>query len=69
MLTVETVLEGLEKLRSIYPFKNGKTIMRLERSPQTLVEDRLTIVTSDENTGIDITLSLQLKPKDKNNFC
>lgn len=61
MLTVKTVLEGLEKLHTIYPFKDEETIMRLERSPQILVEDRLTIVTHDEETGAEVTLSLQLK--------
>ena len=53
--TVKQFLDALGEMRNIYPFKDDKTIMGTE-NPMSYKQDRLSIQTVDDKTGIIITM-------------
>ena len=54
--TIKQFLDTLDEMRTIYPFKDETTRMAV-MDCRTLAPSSLTVVTTDERTGVVITMS------------
>ena len=60
-MRISDIKECLERMSTIYPFKDEETNMRFEPDIRTGRDSYVTISTTDEETNVDIQLST--KPK------
>lgn len=58
--TVKAFLDAIEEMRTVYPFKNENTRISV-LGFRTLAPDSLSISTTDEDTGVLITMSKDLR--------
>lgn len=56
-ITVEMVIDTLEEMRTIYPFKNEDTLFNLGENSYTMERSKVEIITNDEKTGVQVHLS------------
>lgn len=54
--TVKQFLEAIETMRTVYPFEDDKTRMAI-MDFHTLSPNSLSVATTDEKTGVFITMS------------
>jgi hypothetical protein len=57
--TVKQFKDALEEMRAIYPFDDEKTQI-CTRNERALMENQLSIITTDEKTGIFIQMSKEI---------
>lgn len=60
-MTIAQVKEGLGRIKKIYPYKEDKTEIRLDRNSISNIQNQITIETSDEETGVFIHLEATAK--------
>lgn len=60
--TVKQFYDALDEMRSIYPFDDEKTQI-CTRNDYALMENQLSIVTTDEKTGVFIQMSKEVNIK------
>lgn len=56
MVTVDAIYKTLEKMRTIYPFKDEDTVFRMDRSMMRGEDSVVCIATLDEDTNVRIRL-------------
>lgn len=59
-MTIKQLKDVIEEMKSIYPFDDEKTHITT-RDVRTCVNNRLTISTTDEKTGISILMDKPIK--------
>lgn len=55
-VTVKQFLTALEEMRTIYLFDDKKTRVSIDHNPISF-EERLSVITTDESTGVVIEMS------------
>lgn len=56
MITVDSVYRALEKMRSVYPFKDEDTVFHMDRSMCRGEDSVVCIATLDEESGVKVRL-------------
>ena len=54
--TISDLNKTIEIMRKAYPFKDDKTQITLERDMRSLIFDKVTLYTVDEETNTGVTL-------------
>ena len=56
-ITVKSLFETLEEMKTIYPFQDEKTLLNLGRSMERCEGSLVEIQTTDDKTGIKVALA------------
>lgn len=57
MITVEALYKTLDEMKTIYPYKDEKTVFELTKNPYLDTDSVIKIETKDEETGIWVQLA------------
>lgn len=59
--TISDLNKTIEIMRKAYPFKDDKTQITLERDMRSMIRDKVTLYTVDEETNTGVTLERNLE--------